>query len=155
MDETGQANWMGSALDAAIEDALRTAPLEATPPGLYPAVMRRIDASSQPAPLKKPQVIQPQPQPFVKGSFRVSWLDLALSLFGAGMLFLTGVMWNWLPAPLASYFRMQLLYSGQVLVYRNTSLLVWCSVALAALIVGLLAGLWSCLRLGICQRKST
>ena len=136
MDETGQANWMGSALDAAIEDALRTAPLEATPPGLYQAVMRRIDASSRSVPMQKPRVNRLQSQPFVKGAFRVSWLDLALSLFGAGMLVLTGVMWSWLPAPLAAYFRMQLLYSGQVLVYRNTSLLVWCSVALAALIVG-------------------
>jgi hypothetical protein len=144
MNKLEPVNWTDNAMDAAIEDALRTAPLDNVPPGLYQAVMQQVQAQNLPT----------QPVPFQKMGFRISWLDLALSLFGAGMLALTGLMWNWLPAPMADYLRMQALYGGQQLIYGNPTVLIWCALALAALFCGLLAGLWSCLRLGICNRRA-
>ncbi len=96
-----------------------------------------------------------QPAPFVKPVFRITWLDLALSLFGAGMLALTGILWSWLPAPVADYLRMQALYQGQQLLYLDRPLLIWCGLAVAALLAGLAAGMWSCVSLGVCGRKAT
>jgi len=153
MDETERMNRMESTIEAALEDGLRTVPLEAAPAGIYQFVMQHIDARKQPARDSRLPAAQSQPAPFERVTFRVSWLDLALSLFGAGMLVLTGLMWSWLPAPLAAYLRMQMLYNGQMLLYGNTTLLFWCSLALAALLAGLLLGAWSCVRLGICRRR--
>ena len=54
-------------VDAAIEDALRTYPLDPAPAGIMHAVMRRIE------------ITKPLPR------FRLHWLDYAISLFFAGM----------------------------------------------------------------------
>ena len=54
-------------VDAAIEDAFHTYPLEPAPAGLMHAVMRRIE------------ITKPLPR------FHLHWLDFAISLFFAGM----------------------------------------------------------------------
>ena len=146
-------NRMESIIDAAIEEALRDAPLEAAPAGLYQAVMQQVSTQA-----RAPLALSPSSQSnrlatVEQPRFRLSWLDLALSLFGAGMLALTGILWNWLPAPVADYLRMQALYAGMQLFYGDTSLLAWCGIALALLLAGLLAGMLSCMRLGVCRRS--
>jgi hypothetical protein len=152
MDEIEATKRGMEALDAAIEEALHIAALEPAPPGLYRAVMEQIQAQDLADRAGRP--LRAQPVPFAQAGFRITWLDLALSLFGAGMLALTGILWSWLPAPVADYLRMQALYEGQQLVYLDRPVLIWCGLALAALLAGVLAGLWSCLRLGVCNRRS-
>ncbi len=150
MNEIERMNRMERRIDTAIEEALSTTPLEAAPGGLYLAVMQQVNAQNR---LRRPASQASRAAALERAQFRPSWLDLALSLFGAGMLALTGLLWNWLPAPAADYLRMQALYAGLQLVYVNTSLLAWCGIALALLVTGLLAGLLSCMRLGVFGRS--
>ncbi len=151
MDEIEPTKWSMNTLEAAIDQALRTAPLEPAPPGLYRAVMGQIQAQNLASRARRP--LHAGPVSYKQVGFRITWLDLALSLFGAGMLALTGILWSWLPAPVADYLRMQALYEGQQLIYLDRPVLIWCGLALAALLAGIFAGMWSCVRLGVCGRR--
>jgi hypothetical protein len=95
-----------TALDAIIDQALSSEPLAPPPPLLYTLVMR--DVRREPRP-----------------SFRLHWLDLALSLFAAGMLL--AVWWSLrsLPQLWLDYMRLQALYQLDKLWYLNFPLLVW------------------------------
>ena len=75
MDESRPANWAGIAIEIAIEDALRSAPLEPAPPDLYQAVMQQIHAQTQPVQAIQAGNPPAQPAPFEKLRFRVTWLD--------------------------------------------------------------------------------
>jgi len=83
-------------------------------------------------------------------SCRVSWLDLAISLFGAGMLGAVWLGWRWLPPVWISYMHMELQWQMQKLWYLDRYLLVWTGIGLAALLAGLIVALWSCTRGGAC-----
>jgi hypothetical protein len=109
--------------DAVIEDALRSAPLEAPPPLLYAAVMQRVRLAPQPAPPPR---------------FRIAWLDLALSAFFASMLLAAWFALRLIPPVWISYLRNQALWSLQKAIYLDTGLLVWLAVgmALAAIAAG-------------------
>lgn len=74
---------------AAVDDALRTYPLQAAPPGLFLSVLRRLPRR-QPAP-----------------RFRPAWLDYAISLFAASMASLAGLIWLTTPLPLDWPVRLQ------------------------------------------------
>lgn len=79
---------------AAVDDALRH--MQDTPPGFTAAVLARI---------------QPQPAPApVLPRFRLTWLDLALSLFAAGMIGLAWLLTATLPPVLTAQLRNQALY---------------------------------------------
>jgi hypothetical protein len=66
-----------------VNDALGSMPLEPPPANLFPAVMRQV---------RRQQAAMPR--------FRLSWLDLALSLFAAGMAGLVVILaWLFLPDP--------------------------------------------------------
>lgn len=67
---------------AAVNDALRTYPLEPSPPGILPAVMGRIEGH------------KPAPEPF-----HLAWIDYAVSIFAAGMSVLVLLVWSYLPLP--------------------------------------------------------
>ena len=127
-----------TALDAAVDDALRSAPLEAPPPLLYAAVMRqvRLHPRRPPAP------------------FRPGWLDLALSLFGAGMLAVGWLAWRLTPPPLAGYLRQMAFYNLQRLWLADQGPLLWIGLGLAACAAALAMAALSCAALGICSRRA-
>jgi hypothetical protein len=66
-----------------IDDALRTYPLKPAPRTLLPGVVASIAAYPRGA----------------RPPFRVPWLDIALSAFGAGMALLALLLGRWLLAP--------------------------------------------------------
>jgi len=103
-----------TALDAAIVQALRSEPLASPPPLLYAAVMRSVRR-------------EPRPR------FRLHWLDLALSLFAAGMPLLVWWAWRSLPPLWLNYLRLQVLYQLNKLWYFNFPLL-----ATGAIMTGLM-----------------
>jgi hypothetical protein len=70
---------------AAVDDALRTYPLAEAPADLRRAVLARVRALSA---TELPR-------------FRVAWLDVAISAFGAGMILVLFLAWRLLPLPLA------------------------------------------------------
>lgn len=69
--------------EAAVDDALRTYPLAPAPRAVLPGVLSAIAAY--------PRGVRPP--------FRLAWLDLALSGFGAGMALLALLLWRWLTTP--------------------------------------------------------
>jgi hypothetical protein len=75
-----------------IEDALHTYPLSPMPPTLAPGVMARVRA------------LAPLPR------FRLSWVDGLVSLFIAGMIGLTVLLWQLLPPQLALQTRLQFMH---------------------------------------------
>ena len=77
----GELNERERAAYAAVDDAMRTYPLQPAPQGLRPAVLKRI------------QVRQLAPR------FRPAWLDYAVSLFAAGMASMIGWLWLVIPLP--------------------------------------------------------
>jgi hypothetical protein len=77
---------------AAVDEALRTAPLGAVPPALVPAVMARV----------RGLVAAPR--------FRLVWLDYALSLFAAGLAGLLLLLWQAVPAWLAPRLQLEVLH---------------------------------------------
>ncbi len=105
---------------AAVDKALRTAPLAEVPPALASAVMARVCG----------QAAAPR--------FRLSWLDYALTLFAAGLGGLLLLAWQAVPAWVAPRFQLQLLHWS----YYTPPAALWGSVAaavglaLAALVVG-------------------
>ncbi len=119
-------------LEPLLEDALRSAPLAPPPPLLYAAIMKQVRQAAAPPP------------------FRVSWLDLAISLFGAGMAGLVWLVWRWLPPIWVRYMQMELQWQLQKLWYLDADWLLWAGVGLAALLAGVAAALWSCARDGTC-----
>ncbi len=102
--------------DWEVEEALRTYPLAPVPPALTPAVMTRIRALS----------------PALR--FRLEWLDLALSVFGAAMTVLALSLWQSISPPMAAHLRVQFLLWRQQL-----SLLAFEPVLLGSLLMALLA----------------
>lgn len=115
--------------DRVIEEALRTSPLAPAPPLLYAAVMRQVRQSAA----------------YTRPVFRVSWLDLALSLFAAGMLGLGWVTWLWLPSAWLGYLRLQALWVWQKAWYLDGSWLIlggMGAAALAAALAGAILALW-------------
>jgi hypothetical protein len=141
-------------LDAVIVDALRSAPLASPPPGLFVAVMGQVSGDMGPSPVVRHRLpsVRRSPSAAVP-SFRVSWLDLALSLFGAGLAGVVGLTWVAIPPQWSAYLRMYGLWIVQHTWYSERVVLVWCGLALAALCAGLLAAGLSCARLGICSRR--
>ena len=112
-------------LDTAIDDALRAQPLAAPPPMLYAAVMRQVRR-------------EPRPR------FRLSWLDVALPLFAAGMTYLLAWAGRSLPSwiavdPRLAYLRLLAEYQLQKLVYIDFPLVLWVSVAGLMLLAALAA----------------
>jgi hypothetical protein len=109
---------------AAIDDALRTIPLQPAPPGLAPAVL---------AVLRSPERGAARPV------FRLSWIDFALSGFAALMLALILSLAGWLPPAAAA--RLQAMVAAPLL---QSDALVW-AFALAGLVAAsglmLVAGL--------------
>jgi len=77
---------------AAVDEALRTAPLAVVPPTLAPAVMRRVRGLTA-AP-----------------RFRLVWLDYALSLFAAGLAGLLLLLWQAVPAWLTPRLQLEILH---------------------------------------------
>jgi hypothetical protein len=77
---------------AAVDEALRTAPLGAVPPALVPAVMARV----------RGLVAAPR--------FRLVWLDYALSLFAPGLAGLLLLLWQAVPAWLAPRLQLEVLH---------------------------------------------
>jgi hypothetical protein len=83
---------------AAVDDALRRMPAAPAPVGLSAAVMAHIQRESAPvAALERPR-------------FRLSWLEIALSLFAAGMISLAWLLTATLPPALTAQLRNQGLY---------------------------------------------
>lgn len=76
---------------AAVDDALRTYPLQPAPPILLPAVLARVRAERS----------APQPR------FRLAWIDYAVSLFVAGMAGLLLLLWQSIPPLEAARAQMQ------------------------------------------------
>jgi len=108
----------------AIEDALRTAPLEPVPLQLFPLVMRRVKTT-----------------PY-RPHFQVPWLDIALGLFAIGMV---GVLWlaaQWLPPAWLNYMRLELSWLWMRICYLDMD---GYGMVIAGLTVGgcLLASLWA------------
>jgi hypothetical protein len=114
--------------ETVIEEALRTAPLAAPPPLLYAAVMQRVRHAQAPAALP---------------AFRVTWLDLALSLFFTGMLAVVWFALQAVPQAWVIYWRNQALWSLQKVLYLDTGPLTWliAGLTLAALAAGITAAL--------------
>ncbi len=116
--------------DRMIEDALRTAPLAPAPPLLYAAVMRQVRQSAA----------------YSRPAFRISWLDLALSLFAAGMFGLGWVAWLWLPRVWVEYLRLQALWVWQKTWYLDGGWLLvvgmGAAAALTAALVGAILAMW-------------
>jgi len=108
------------ALDAAIHEALRSQPLAAPPPLLYAMVMRNVRR-------------QPLPK------FRIHWLDLALSLFAAGMLLVGWLALRYLPQVWLNYMRLQVLYQINKLWYIDIPLFTWTVIVIGLFLAGLLA----------------
>jgi hypothetical protein len=71
---------------AAVDDALRTYPIEPAPEVLLPAIMARVQAL--------PRLSQPLPR------FRLTWLDYAFSLFFSGMVTLVLLFYSLSPLSL-------------------------------------------------------
>jgi hypothetical protein len=101
-------------LAAAVDDALRSFPLQPAPPSLAPGVM---------AALRLPEQARA-----ARPVFRLSWIDFALSGFAALMLALVLLLSGWL-TPTAA--RLQALAAGPVF---QSDRLVWV-LALAGLVV--------------------
>jgi hypothetical protein len=80
MNPTPEADRMA---EAAVDDALRTYPLAPAPRALAPGVMAAIAAHQRVA----------------RPPFRLSWIDFALSGFGAGMALLALLLWRWFTTP--------------------------------------------------------
>ena len=162
-------------LDAVVEEAFRTTPLEPAPSQLFTNVMHAVQAMQARAVPAQRSTGETRtfgavaiPQPYAgamisnisttrspKPRFRATWVDLALSLFGAVMLALGWLFVGLLPQPWGEYLRLQALWSLQRLWYLNSDLLLWCCLALVVLAAGLAAGVLSCVRLGICTRATT
>jgi hypothetical protein len=111
-------------LEVVITDALHTAPLAQPPPLLYAAIMRQVRAHPR--------------QPLV-APFRIAWLDLALSLFGASMLVAFWLAWRLTPLPLSTYLRLQVIYNIQRLWYLDSAPLLWIGLGLLTLLAALTA----------------
>lgn len=109
-------------LDAAIAEALRSEPLAPPPPLLYAAVMRSVRADVRPR-------------------FHIHWLDLALSLFAAGMLLTAWWALRSLPQVWLDYMRLEVMYQVNKLWYLNFPLVVW-SAAAFAMLLACIAAAW-------------
>ena len=96
---TTEAMW------AAVDDALRTAPLAPAPASLRSGVAARL------------RVLAPAPR------FRLQFLDYAISLFGAGMLGLAALLWQSITPRMAAHAQLEWLYLAQVL--RFNALTLW------------------------------
>src|SRR5258706_15950152 len=92
-------------LAAAVEDALRSFPLQPVPPGLAPGVMLAVRLPGQ------ARAVRPV--------FRLSWIDFALSGFTALMLALVLLLSGWL-TPVAA--QLQALAAGPAF---QSGVLVW------------------------------
>jgi hypothetical protein len=163
-----------AALDAAVEDALCSMPLEPAPVQLFTNVMHEVQVMQARAVAAQRQAVgarelsagvAPQPRTGktnpvysttrnIQPNFRPSWVDLALSLFGALMLALGWLFLVRLPEPWGDYLRLQVLWSLQRLWYLNGDLLLWCCLAVVGLAGGIVAGILGCARLGICSRAT-
>jgi hypothetical protein len=112
--------------DAAVEDALRTYPLAPAPRDLLPGVLAAIAAYPRGA----------------RPPFRLSWFDLALSSFGAGMVLLGLLLWRWLMTPTGWPVLSRLIVNLQL-----AQLPQWAGIILLALVaalgaLGMAAGLF-------------
>ena len=101
-------------LAAAVDDALRSFPLQPAPPGLAPGVM---------AALRLPEQARAS-----RPVFRLSWIDFALSGFAALMLALVLLLSGWLTPASA---RLQVMAAGPRV---QSDMLAW-ALAVAGLIV--------------------
>jgi hypothetical protein len=79
----------------AVEHALRTYPPAPAPPTLAPAVLARIRAERPAA------------------RFSIGWLDIAMSVFGAAMVFVCGLLWMSIPAQWSARATLEVLWLRQ------------------------------------------
>ncbi len=118
-----------------LEDDLRALPLAEPPENLAMDVMRRVK--------QLPRQEQPIKAPQNRPGFRLTWLDIALSLFFSGMLGLAGLLSDTLPRPMLQYLRLETLYWLQRLELDPELLLIPLAVlgialGLALALIGLL-----------------
>jgi len=141
-------------LDAAILDALNTAPLESPPPGLFSVVMAEVNTRGRGKSIRGQVSVQTRPSPVLsRPTFHVSWLDVALSFFGAGVVGAIWLAWEALSPQWVAYWLLYAQWSVLHAWYADRDIVLWCAFALAALFTGLLAAGLSCARLGICSRR--
>ena len=103
---------------AAVEEALRTYPLAAPPRSLTPAVIARL------------RTVARVPR------FRLEWIDLAISLFGAIMTGLVFLLWRSITPEIAARLQIQFLVLQQ-----QFSLLAFAPLLLGSVTMALLASL--------------
>jgi len=106
-------------LDDAVTEAIRTYPLDEAPAALRAGVMSRITAAAAVGTATR---LPP---------FRLTWVDLVLSLFFAAMLGMVVLVGAMLPPPLAAYLRLHVRYWLQMLVLQPVLPLALAVVSLA------------------------
>jgi hypothetical protein len=112
---------------AAVDDALRSYPLAPAPRALRSAVLSAIAAY--------PRALPPP--------FRLGWLDVALSGFGAGMALLALLLWRWLLTPTGGWpVVSQLVVGLQVAQVPQWAGIILLAVAAAVGALGLAAALF-------------
>ena len=141
-------------MDALIEETLRSEPLAPAPAGIYPSVMAAIgrDAAVRRDSARRQAAIRE-----ASPRFRITWLDAALSLFGALM---AGVLWSvWElvqsseAMPWLDYFGMLARLNVQRALYIDREVLLASGLALSAALVAI-ALIWAgCGALGICSQR--
>jgi hypothetical protein len=94
---------------ALVEAAARSYPLAGIPPDFSAAVMNRVRATS------------PMPR------FRVTWQDIILSLFIAGVAVLASAVWFSLPPQTQMYVQMRIILFGQTLLFAFPGWLILAS----------------------------
>ncbi|MBI5290957.1 MAG: hypothetical protein HY872_03660 [Chloroflexi bacterium] len=78
-----------------VEHALRTYPPAPAPPTLAPGVLARIRAERPAA------------------RFSIGWLDITMSVFGAAMVFVCGLLWVSIPAQWSAQAALEVLWLRQ------------------------------------------
>lgn len=120
------------AAESAVDDALRTYPLAPAPRAVLPGVLAAIAAY--------PRGVRPP--------FRLTWLDLALSGFGAGMALLALLLWRWLTTPSGWQVTSRLLVGLQLAQLPQYAGLITLALAAALGALLLAAALFSPRRVG-------
>lgn len=120
-------------LDAAVEDALQSLPVFAPPPDLYGNVMTKITA-------RQAETARP--------AFRVSWMDLALSIFFAGMVGLALLLTDWLPIEL----RMDLAHELRLFELMQLDWVLWAGLGISAAACLAAAAVFAGLQIGRARR---
>jgi hypothetical protein len=111
---------------AAVDEALRSDPLAPAPRTLAPGVLAAIAAYQRAA-------LPP---------FRLDWMDMALSGFGAGMVLLALLLWRWLTTPAGWGVTSQLVVGMQLALLPQWAGLIVLALAAALAALGFAAALF-------------